>query len=146
MADEQEMNDIANEMQMHQSKGEIIRQQIQAMQSNILEISSTMDVLRNIKKASKGDTLLPIGAGVMLACPKPDPSRVVVNVGANVMVEKKPEDALLMLEDRQKRIMKAVEESQKNLQEVVQAIEGLTKRASLIAAEGGRGNVRPSEE
>jgi len=145
MADEEEVNSIANEMQLQQARGEVIRQQIQQMQRNILEISSAVDALNNLKKA-KSDTLVPIGAGVLISCPKPASDRVIIDIGANIMVEKKPEEAVKMLQDRQKKIMAAVEESQKGLNEVVKAIERLTERASLIAAEGERGNVRPAKE
>jgi prefoldin alpha subunit len=145
MADEEEVNGIANEMQLQQARGEVIRQQIQQMQRNILEISSAVDALNNLKKA-KSDTLVPIGAGVLISCPKPTSDRVIIEIGANIMVEKKPEEAVKMLQERQKKIMEAVEESQKGLNDVVRAIERLTERASLIAAEGERGNVRPAKE
>lgn len=145
MADEGEINDIANEMQLQQARGEIFRQQIQQMQKNMLEISGAVDAINNLKKA-KGDTLVPIGAGILISCPKPSSDHVLVDIGANIIVEKKPDEAVKILQERQKKIMGAVEETQKGLSEVVKVIESLTQRASLIAAEGERGNVRPSEE
>ena len=56
MGNEEELNRIDNELQMQQSKGEAIRQQMQGMQNSALEISTAIEALQNIKKV-KGDTL-----------------------------------------------------------------------------------------
>lgn len=145
MANEQEINGIASELQLQQSRGEAIKQQIQQMQGNLLEIGGTIEAIKNLKKA-KGDTLVPIGSGVLISCPKPDPEKVIISIGANVMLHKKPEDAIKMLEERQKSVMQAINIAQGDLGEVVKAIDSLTNRASLIAAQEERKNVRPSQE
>ena len=144
MADEAELDRIANELQIQQAKGEAIRQQMQQMEATALEISSAVDAMQNIRKA-KGDTLVPVGAGVFLSCPKPDSERVVINIGANVMVQKKPEEAVRMLEDRKKQVTDAIISAQQDLGEVIRAIDTLTQRASYIAASEEK-NVRPSKE
>ncbi|VVB99829.1 Prefoldin subunit alpha [uncultured archaeon] len=144
MANEEELNRLAAELQVQQSNGEAIRQQIQAMQSSLLEIGAAMNAVQNLKKV-KGDTLVPLGAGVFLSCPKPDPERVVINIGANVMVQKKPEEAVKLLEERQKAIRDAISSAQQDLEQAVSAIDEIKKRANSIAAEEGR-NVRPPKE
>ena len=144
MGNDDELNNIEGELQMQQSKGEAIRQQLQNMQSSALEISTAIDALQNIKKV-KGDTLVPIGAGVFFSCQKPEFDHVVMNIGAGVMVQKKPEEALGALMERQKKIADAMKSAQEDMSQVISAIETLTKRASVIGAEEER-NVRPSKE
>lgn len=139
-----ELDRIAAEMQMQQSKGEAIRQQMQQMQSTMLEIGSAMDTVQNLKKA-KGETLVPIGAGLYISCAKPNPELVVVNVGANVLVQKKPDEALAILEERQKKVTDAISEAQEGLSEVVKELDRLSQRANSIAAAEEK-NVRPSQE
>ena len=144
MGNEEELNKIEGELQMQQSRGEAIRQQIQGMQSSALEISTEIDALQNIRKV-KGDTLVPIGAGVFFSCPKPDFEHVVMNIGAGVMVQKKPEEALGALMERQKKITDAMKSAQEDMASVINEIDALTRRASAIGAEEER-NVRPSKE
>ena len=144
MGNEEELNRLEGELQMQQARGEAIRQQIQSMQSSALEMATAIEALQNIKKV-KGDTLVPIGAGVYFSCPKPDFERVVMNIGAGVMVQKKPEEALGVLLDRQKKLSDAMKSAQDDMSLVISAIEGLTQRASAIGAAEER-NVRPSKE
>ena len=144
MGNEEELNKIEGELQMQQSRGEAIRQQIQGMQNSALEISTAIEALQNIKKV-KGDALVPIGAGVFLSCQKPDFDHVVMNIGAGVMVQKKPEEALGALMERQAKVTDAMKSAQEDMVQVINAIDTLTKRASAIGAEEER-NVRPSKE
>lgn len=145
MASEEEMNRMASELQLQQAKGEAIRQQMQQMQSSLMEIGAAIDTIENISKA-KGDALVPIGAGAYLSCPKPNPDKVVLNAGANVLVQKKPDEAVKILKDRQKKIADAMNTMQKEMGVVVREIEALTNAASSYAAEEERTNVRPPKE
>ena len=144
MGNEEELNKIEGELQMQQSRGEAIRQQIQGMQNSALEISTAIEALQNIKKV-KGDTLVPIGAGVFFSCQKPEFDHVVMNIGAGIMVQKKPEEALGALMERQQKISDALRSAQEDMSEIISAIDTLTRRASAIGAEEER-NVRPSKE
>ena len=144
MADEEELGRLSYELQVQQETGEAIRQQIQSMQSNIVEISSAIEAIRNLKKM-EGDALVPLGAGVFISCPKPNPDKVVLSIGASVMASKSPEEAIKVLEERQKKLSDAMGSAQEDLGKVIQTIEGLTQRASALAGEEGR-DVRPPKE
>jgi len=144
MADDEELSRLSYELQMQQSNGEAIRQQLQSMQSSIVEIGSAMEAIGNLKKM-KGDTLVPLGAGIFMSCPKPNPEKVVISIGANIMVQKAPEDAIKLLEERQKKISDAMGTAQQDLGRVIQSIEALTQRASALAAEENK-NVRAPKE
>ena len=144
MADEEEMNRVAGELQIQQAKGDAIRQQIQQMQEVSLEITSTLEVLRNIGKA-KGNALVPVGAGIFVSCSKADPEKVVMNIGANIMVHKKPDEAISMLEERRENMIKATASAQADLNQVIAEMERLSQRASEFAAAEEGKNVRPSK-
>ena len=144
MANGEELDRISGELQLQQARGEAIKQQMQQMQNAIIDNASAIEAVQSLGKA-KGDVLVPIGGGAFLSCPKPDTSRVVINIGAGVMVSRKPEDAARLLEDRQKKITEAMTAAQKDIAEVVRAMDALTQRASALAAEEER-NVRPSKE
>ena len=144
MADEEEMNRVAGELQIQQAKGDAIRQQIQQMQEVSLEMTSTLEVLRNIGKA-KGNALVPVGAGIFVSCSKADPEKVVMNIGANIMVHKKPDEAISMLEERRENMIKATASAQADLNQVIAEMERLSQRASEFAAAEEGKNVRPSK-
>ncbi len=144
MENEAELEKISTSLQIQQAKGEAIRSQMQQMEASILEISAAVDAIQNLKKA-KSATLVPVGAGVFISCPKPDPDKVVINIGASIMVSKKPEEAVKMLSERQQKISDAIGSAQEDMGEVIKAIDELTQRASAIAAAEGK-NVRPLKE
>ena len=145
MAGEDELERISNDLQVQQAKGEAIRQQIQAMQGSILEVNAAMEALKNLQKV-KGDTLVPLGAGVFMSCPKPDVDKVVMSIGAGVMVQKKPEDTIKLLEERIANMSGAINLAQADLGEVIKSIESLTDRAGELGAAEERKNVRASKE
>ena len=61
------------------------------------------------------------------------------------MASKSPEEAIKVLEERQKKLSDAMGSAQEDLGKVIQTIEGLTQRASALAGEEGR-DVRPPKE
>lgn len=144
MADDNEMNRIAGEVQVQQARGDLIRSQIEQMQSVSVEINASLEAVRNIKKA-KGNMLVPVGAGIFLSCSKVDSEHVIVNIGANVMLQKKPDDALQMLQDRQSKISTAIADAQRDLEAVISKVEKLSFEANMAAGKEEKQNVSPSK-
>ena len=142
MADD--LDQLANEIQMQQARGDAIRQQMQEMQNALAGIGGAIDAVSSLKKA-KGDALVPVGAGVFVSCPKPDPEEVTVSIGGNLMVKKKPEEAVKLLQEKQKKIAETMNSAQEDLQQIVRTIESLTQRANA-AALAEEQHVRPSKE
>lgn len=144
MAADEEIERIAAEIRLQQTRGDAIRQQMQEMQATIVNIGGAIDAIQNLKKA-KGDVLVPVGAGVFISCPKPDQEKVIISVGAGVMVKKKPEDAIKILEERQNKIAETMASAQKDLEEIMRSIESLRQEAERLGLEEGQ-DVRPSKE
>lgn len=143
MADASELERISNDLQLQQARGEALRSQMAELQSAVFDIASAIEAVSNLKKA-KNDALVPVGAGVYISCPKPSQDHVVVSIGASIMVNKKPEEAVKMLEERQKRLNESINGMQNELAAVVRAIDDLSIRASAMAEE--ERNVRPAKE
>jgi prefoldin alpha subunit len=145
MANEEELDRISNQMDVAQARGEAIRSQLQTLQNTLIEIGGAIEGLENLRKA-KGDTLVPLGAGVFVSCPKPDPERVVMAVGAGVLVQKKPDEAAKLLADRQKRVSDAMGVAQADLEEVARSMDLLSQQANQLASTGGRDVRAPQEQ
>ncbi|MEM4554246.1 MAG: prefoldin subunit alpha [Candidatus Anstonellaceae archaeon] len=144
MVDETEVQKLSYQLQLQQSAGEAVRQQIQAIQANIVEIGSVIEAIKNLKKM-KGDTLVPLGAGTFLSCPKPNTEKIIISIGANLMVQKSPEEAVKMLEEKQQKLSDALKAAQQDLEQIAKNIQDLTNKASLLVAEESK-NVRSSEK
>jgi len=139
---EEELERLAAEIQLQQSRGDAIRQQMQQMQSSLIEIGGAIDAINGLKKA-KGNTLVPLGAGAFISCPKPDSEHVTLSIGANIMIQKKPDEAIKYLQERQKKIADAVESAQGDLQEIIKAINAMSQQANALAEAQ---NVRAPKE
>jgi len=88
----------------------------QAMITNaIIESSAAQEALQGLLKENS-EVLVPIGGGLYIYSQAQRPDKLLVNIGANVVVEKTKEDALSFLDIRMKDLEKAQEtlESQKN--------------------------------
>ncbi|MEM4348492.1 MAG: prefoldin subunit alpha [Candidatus Anstonellaceae archaeon] len=144
MVEEDEVQKISYQLQLQQSAGEAVKQQIQAIQANIVEIGSVIEAVKNLKKM-KGDTLVPLGAGTFISCPKPNPEKVIISIGANLMVQKSPEDAIKLLQERQQKLYDTLKAAQQDLEQIAKNIQDLANKASVLAAEESK-NVRPSEK
>ena len=77
----------------------------------IIESKNVLEAIKNIKiqKSGQGsDVLFPLGAGVFARSETPRKDKIVVSVGANVVVEKTLDQGLEFIEERVKELEKAV--------------------------------------
>lgn len=81
----------------------------------ILESNAALEAIKGFSSQGNSDLLVPIGGGLFLKALAPPPDVVIVNVGADVAVEKTREEAIAYMEERVKDLEKAtsVLESQK---------------------------------
>lgn len=94
---------------------QLLVQHIQQMQQTLEQISQQMMALRVLKnnlvdlKDSSGETFIPLGHGVFVKGSLTDSSKVLMNVGSDVCVEKSNEEAQSIVEIQVGEIMKVVE-------------------------------------
>ncbi len=74
----------------------------------LIEGRSALEAISALSESKVEDVLIPIGGGAMVKSSPPDVSRVLVNVGANVVLERSKEEAIAFLESRVKEIEKSV--------------------------------------
>jgi prefoldin alpha subunit len=141
MANEDELNKLAIQAQLANQTGQTLQSQIDVLQGTIAEINSTLETLRNLKRA-KNNTLLPIGSGTYVTCQKIENEEVLIAVGAGVIVTKKGEEAIAMLENRLKTVADAYDRAQKDLIDVNKRLQDLNQKAMALTAQDS--NVRPA--
>lgn len=141
MANEEEMSQLAVQAQMAQQQGQTIQTQLDVLQNTITDLNTTLDTLRNLKKA-KTASLLPIGSGTYITAQKVEGDEVLIAVGAGVIVRKKTEEAAEMLEKRLKTVTEAFEKAQRDFEGVNRRLQELNAKAMALNTQVE--NVRPA--
>jgi len=73
----------------------------------LLEGRAALESIKGLDGESP-EVLTQIGGGAMLHSPPPSTDRVLINVGANVVIEKSKEEAVAMLEERSRDVEKTI--------------------------------------
>jgi prefoldin alpha subunit len=73
----------------------------------LLESRAALESIRGLDGKSS-EVLTQIGGGAMLHSPPPSTDKVLINVGANVVIEKSKDEAVAMLEERSRDVEKTI--------------------------------------
>ena len=74
----------------------------------MLEGRAALDAIKGLSGQSPGEVLTQVGGGIMLRSSPPETERVLVSIGANVVVEKSRDEAVAILEERGRDIEKTL--------------------------------------
>lgn len=125
---------IAYEINYLRAQAEQVQRQLAAV-TELLEESAAVDAtLQAIKQPEKA--IFPIGAGVFLktSLTPEERSKVLVDAGAKVFVERTPEEASKFLQARQQELTQAARTLQDSLKTMGKRIEELDAQASKFYA------------
>ena len=104
-------------LKMDESQIGMLQQQIRAIVEIIEENKKAIETLKNLPK-KETEASIPIGGGIMVPGKLGTQNMVKVNIGAGVVVEQTPEDAIAKLEKR----VKGLEKEMKSIQDSGKAI------------------------
>ena len=94
------------ELKMLDSQARMISQQLEGVDSSILEIEylkNSLDELKLVKKDS--EILAPMSNGIFVKASIHNVDKLLVNVGNNVVVEKSIEETKVLLDEQAKEMM-----------------------------------------
>jgi prefoldin alpha subunit len=97
------MNRLVMQTRMLESTFNELSNRQGLLERMLIESRGSLETLKNVASATD-ETLIPVGAGVLLRSPPPRADKVLVGIGANVVVEKTREEAEKILEVRGKEI------------------------------------------
>ena len=103
-SEEERVNSLAVEMRVLEGTFNELSARQNFLERALLEGRSALEAIRGLSESKPDEVMIPIGGGAMVKSPPPDVSRVLVNVGANVVIEKSSEEAAAFLEGRVKEI------------------------------------------
>jgi len=136
---------IAAEYAMVSQLAEDLRKRMELLNATLNEIAAAKRSLEELQKLSEGGEIwVPLGAGVFVRAKLADKSRVIVAVGANIMVEKTLEEAQRSLESKEQEVRDALGKSAADYQALLNRLRELERqirgvgRGSEAVERGGR--------
>lgn len=118
MSQDAKIDQVVYSMELIRQQLEETEGQIQSVALILQDLATTIDFLRNIRKA-EGDSLIPVGRGVYVDGQIKDRERVVVSIGSSAYKKATVADALSIMEERRNDAVKALEDN-RNLQNELQ--------------------------
>ena len=109
------------QFQQLQQHIEQITQHVETLNQQNMEIGETILGLSELEKAKLGDEVLfPLSNGIFIQGELKNKEKLLVNVGADVIVEKKSEQVIEMLKVQQKSIVQKISDAELILQQFQQ--------------------------
>jgi len=124
MAERKEMQEKMLTYRILENRLDAFLKQREMVVSKLIEIQNTLSSMDEIEK-SKEDILFPIGAEAYTFGKVVDKKRVMVDIGANVILEKTIEEGKQILEKRKTEIENGLKEMQREIAEMSAALEQL---------------------
>ena len=106
--DAQKLQQKYIEMQILDQQMKQIQQQIQLIESQLVEVENTKQALNDLQKTNAGSEILaPISNGIFLKATLADNQKLRVNVGSGTVVEKTIPEVISIIEEQEEEIKKA---------------------------------------
>lgn len=134
---QEKLQKLAYEAQVYQAEGQRVQQQIEGMGQNLLELTASLETLRNLKEDAR-NALVPVGAGVFLKAEKLGAKSVFVSIGGRLVVERGIADAIALLEQREKANRDVLERMHAALEELNSRILEIDKQANVLVPGAGK--------
>lgn len=108
MSDEERLNALVLELRTLEGYLNEVREREALVSKAFLDTKAAMDALNALPKDGNAEVIIPIGGGLLITSQTPPPEKVLVSVGANVVVEKSRADAMTFVEERIKELEQAM--------------------------------------
>lgn len=98
----------------------------------VMESRAALEAIRGFPRNETSDLLIPIGGGIFIEASAKPPERLLVSIGADVIIEKTKDGAISFLEDRIKELENAISNLEAQKAELVKRIESNRVAISTI--------------
>ena len=100
----------------------------------VLDSRATIEALKSIPAGSNSEILLPLGAGVLMRVCSPTVEKLLLNIGAGVVIEKSKEDTLKYLNERLSQLEAALSNIAAQKAEIANKINAYRAQVNNLAA------------
>jgi prefoldin alpha subunit len=123
--DQRELMTLQQYLQEYGQQAEIFVQQLQLLENGRMEALGAIESLEEMLTTEDGTVLLQIGGGTSVRAKVIDPEKVLIAIGAEVIVERSNKDAVEFLKER-------VLEMEASIKKVADTIERLRGQMNEI--------------
>jgi prefoldin alpha subunit len=104
---EETVNALVVEVRVLESTYNELTARQNLLERALLEGRAALESIKGLDGDGK-EVLTQIGGGALLRSPPPSTDKVLLNVGANIVIEKSKEEAVAMLEERSRDVEKTI--------------------------------------
>ncbi len=126
-------------LQQLQSEGEAIQRKIVELELVQSELDKTIESLEYFDSLDGSvEALMNLGGGVFAYVDVKDSKKMLVDVGAGVIIEKEVKDAIETLKKRKENIQQNVSQLEQALQQIVNQAEKIQMEIAELSKESGK--------
>jgi len=119
MADEKKVEEKYVQLQMLQQQVEQITEYLERLQTQQKELDNSIEALAELQKTRiNTEILAPLANGIFLKAELKDNQNLVVNVGAEVTVEKTIPEVISLLQEQKEKISENIKEAESVFQQL----------------------------
>ena len=139
MNKDEELNRYMVQIEQYKEQMSQLEMQFQYLYAALADYNKAKMTLENLSNADTGsEVLLPIGGGAFIGATAKNTSKVLMDIGGDLVTEKTPEDAIKKIDERLENLEKTQEkmnEMMQNLQN--EAAEVSAKAQKLVSEQQG---------
>src|SRR3989338_659863 len=129
---EEQAQQLLYQMQMLESYSTSMDQKEETIMSFLREAISSVESIRGINQKQEFESLIPVGLGTFVKANISGTSKVLLDVGAGIMVEKEHDSAINYLESRIKELQVALNESTSQKHQALMRLEQLKQEMNRL--------------
>ncbi|WP_042685009.1 prefoldin subunit alpha [Candidatus Nitrosotenuis chungbukensis] len=129
---EEQAQQLLYQMQMLESYTASMDQKEEAIMTFLREAVSSVESVRGINQKQEFESLIPVGLGTYVKANVSGTSKVLIDVGAGIMVEKEHDSAINYLESRIKELQVALNETASQKHQVLMRLEQLKQEMNRL--------------
>jgi prefoldin alpha subunit len=128
--DQRELLTLEHYLKQYGQQAEIFASQLELMENGRMEALAAIEALQGISDADDNTVLLQVGGGASLRVRVLEPDTVLLNIGAEVIVERTNKDAVEFLKDRitemeasEKKVVETLDRLRSQMNEINKRLE-----------------------
>jgi prefoldin alpha subunit len=129
---EEQGQQLLYQMQMLESYTISMDQKEETIMTFLREAISSVESIRGINQKQEFESLIPVGLGTYVKANISGTSKVLLDVGAGIMVEKEHDSAINYLESRIKELQVALNETAAQKHQVLMRLEQLKQEMNRL--------------
>lgn len=129
---EEQGQQLLYQMQMLESYTISLDQKEEAIMTFLREAISSVESIRGINQKQELESLIPVGLGTYVKANISGTSKVLLDVGAGIMVEKEHDSAINYLESRIKELQVALNETASQKHQILMRLEQLKQEMNRL--------------